>query len=197
MAPEQVAGGEVDHLSDLFSLGIVLHEMLAGSRPFAGPNAATLASAILRDTAPDLDSIRDDLPPGLATTVTRCLAKEPAARYASALELGRDLEKARHAMIDGRMAVPSIAAEVRGPSSASIAVVDFENIARDSETDWLSSGIAETLAVDLKKTGGLAVVSRDKVVRTWEAMIEDTGDRDHLNLAHRLGASIIISGGFQ
>jgi serine/threonine protein kinase/tetratricopeptide (TPR) repeat protein len=197
MAPEQVGGGNVDHRSDLFSLGIVFFEMLAGSRPFTGSSPAALASAILRDPPPDLDSIRSDLPSGLAQAVSRCLEKEPAERHPSAADLGRDLANARQAMIGGRMAAPSKSVVVRGASSTTIAVVDFENIARDSETDWLSSGIAETLAVDLKKAAGLAVVSRDRVVKTWETMIEDTGDRDHLNLARRLGASAIVAGGFQ
>jgi serine/threonine protein kinase len=95
MSPEQVREQPIDHRSDIFSLGIVLYEMLAGERPFRGKDLE-LVGAILRDPPPPLDSFRPDLPPGLADIVSKCLEKDPAQRYQKAEEvwlLLRELRK--------------------------------------------------------------------------------------------------------
>jgi serine/threonine protein kinase/tetratricopeptide (TPR) repeat protein len=81
MSPEQVAGRPVDHRTDVFSLGVVLYEMASGRRPFAGGSMVELGSAILRDAPPDLTTLRADLPEGLMRVVSRCLEKDPAARF--------------------------------------------------------------------------------------------------------------------
>ncbi|MGB6362406.1 MAG: protein kinase, partial [Thermoanaerobaculia bacterium] len=83
MSPEQIAGRAVDQQTDVFSLGVVLYETATGQRPFEGQSSAELASAILRDTPPVLATLRAGLPEGLMEIVTRCLEKEPAARFPS------------------------------------------------------------------------------------------------------------------
>ena len=83
MSPEQVSGRPLDHRTDVFSLGVVLYEMASGRRPFAGGSVAELSSAILRDTPPVLTTLRAGLPEGLMRIVTRCLEKDPAARFQS------------------------------------------------------------------------------------------------------------------
>jgi serine/threonine protein kinase len=87
MSPEQVSGREVDHRTDLFSLGIILYEMASGRRPFQGSSSAELASAILRDTPRPLGELRSDLPAGLQQVIRRCLEKKPDDRIASARDL--------------------------------------------------------------------------------------------------------------
>src|SRR5271168_2019044 len=73
MSPEQISGRALDHRTDIFSLGVVLHEMATGRRPFEGTSSAELASAILRDTPPAVTEVRADLPGDLARVIRRCL----------------------------------------------------------------------------------------------------------------------------
>jgi formylglycine-generating enzyme required for sulfatase activity/dienelactone hydrolase/predicted Ser/Thr protein kinase len=91
MSPEQAEGQRVDARSDLFSLGAVMYEMLAGRRPFTGNSDLGIITAILRDQPPPLRSVRPDVPAPLQAIVDRCLAKEPAARYGGAGALRREL----------------------------------------------------------------------------------------------------------
>uniref|UniRef100_Q01T31 Serine/threonine protein kinase n=1 Tax=Solibacter usitatus (strain Ellin6076) TaxID=234267 RepID=Q01T31_SOLUE len=84
MSPEQVRGLEVDHRSDIFSFGIMLHGMLGGSRTFHGETTVDTMQAILRQDPPELP---DTVPPMLRDIVTRCLEKEPGQRFQSAKDL--------------------------------------------------------------------------------------------------------------
>ena len=77
MAPEQVEGRDADARTDIFALGIVLHEMLTGARVFDGRSAAGVMAAILERDAPDLRAVQPSTPPLLAHVVGRCLAKDP------------------------------------------------------------------------------------------------------------------------
>src|SRR5215208_3485980 len=91
MSPEQAEGRPVDRRSDIFSLGGVLYEMLAGRRPFAGSSDIGVITAILRDTPAPVQSARRDVPAAVAAIVDRCLAKDPALRYPDAGALRRAL----------------------------------------------------------------------------------------------------------
>jgi non-specific serine/threonine protein kinase len=91
MSPEQVQGSALDHRTDLFSLGVILHEMATGRRPFQGRSSADLMAAILRDAAPPLTDSRADLPAGLARVIRRCLEKDRDQRIQTARDLIADL----------------------------------------------------------------------------------------------------------
>jgi predicted ATPase len=95
MAPEQLRGESVDGRADLFALGIMLFELATGRRPFEGSTVGTVSSAILRDPPPSLASVRADASAELVRVVSRCLEKEPRARYQTALDVGNELRRAR------------------------------------------------------------------------------------------------------
>jgi Tol biopolymer transport system component len=87
MSPEQAGGGEVDHRTDLWSLGAVLYEMLAGRRSFSGDFSAANLAAVFSWAPEPLAKIRPDVPPELEEIVRKLLARDPDARYASADEV--------------------------------------------------------------------------------------------------------------
>ena len=91
MAPEQVRGQLTDHRTDIFALGIVLYELLAGRRAFQGETDADTLSAILKEEPVDFPSERH-VSPGLARVVRRCLEKQPGMRFQAARDLAFALE---------------------------------------------------------------------------------------------------------
>jgi eukaryotic-like serine/threonine-protein kinase len=96
MSPEQVGGSDtVDGRSDIFSVGVMLYEMLAGRKPFVGDNPTATIMKILRDDPPPLQELVPVLPPQLVALVNRTLAKDPAERFSTAGELARELQRIR------------------------------------------------------------------------------------------------------
>jgi len=92
MSPEQVEGGEVDHRSDIYSLGISSYQMLAGRAPFEAQTALGIAVKHLKDTPQPLRELRPDLPEFLCQLIHKMLAKQPSDRYHSAGDLLKELE---------------------------------------------------------------------------------------------------------
>ncbi len=91
MSPEQVTNEGVTNQSDIFSLGVVLYELLSGINPFSARNMADVTQKITREAHQPLKEIRDDIPPALMHIVDRTLKKHPAGRYRVAMELAADL----------------------------------------------------------------------------------------------------------
>jgi TolB-like protein/Flp pilus assembly protein TadD len=101
MSPEQLRGQQVDHRSDIFSLGILLYEMASGRRPFSGATKTDVMSSILRDTPRPLAEMKPDLPPQLGRIIAQCLEKEPEDRYHSAKDIRNALRGLRKEVESG------------------------------------------------------------------------------------------------
>jgi tRNA A-37 threonylcarbamoyl transferase component Bud32 len=94
MSPEQIQGKEVNFHSDMYSLGVVLYELLTGGRPFGGKNIETLMQKIIQEDPAPPSSLRADLPKPIDALVLRALKKDSAQRYATWAEFGLELSKA-------------------------------------------------------------------------------------------------------
>src|SRR3982751_351228 len=101
LSPEQAQGQRVGAASDLYSIGVILYEMLAGRVPFSGDSAVSIALKHVSDQPPPLRELRPDIHPRLEQAIGRALVKDPAQRYASADEFIAALEQARAAISSG------------------------------------------------------------------------------------------------
>jgi tRNA A-37 threonylcarbamoyl transferase component Bud32 len=124
MAPEQIQGKEVDHRADLFSLGVVLYEMLTRHKPFQGENLTVVSHRIVYDQFTPLRDYARDLPPGVDRILGRALEKDPARRYQRAKEMIEDLRQVVAAVaarggddLNETMALPPMAVPPPAPSA--------------------------------------------------------------------------------
>jgi serine/threonine protein kinase/Tfp pilus assembly protein PilF len=156
MAPEQILGDDVDVRTDLFSFGIVLFELLTGRRPFGGKHYFEIANAIANLEPPALASLRPDAPAELQSIISRCLEKEPAHRFQTAVDLANALRALRRALERG----PAVTAPATAEPIASVAVLPFVNRSANQDDEYFSDGLADELLGLLAKIKGLRVSAR-------------------------------------
>lgn len=122
MSPEQAQGMEVDHRSDLWSLGCVVYEMVAGQRPFQGQYDQALLYEIVHEAIPPLTSVRAGVPMELEFIVAKCLAKDAADRYQHASDIAVDLRTLGDKLRSGRsMTLQTPNTAVAAPAAANAA----------------------------------------------------------------------------
>src|SRR5438445_696230 len=148
MSPEQAAGdAQVDGRSDVYSLGCVLYEMLAGEPPYTGATAQAIIAKRFSEPVPHIRTLRD-VPEPVERAITRALARVPADRFATAADFAAALVSAP-AMPPARTAPPQ-----------SIAVLPFTNLSPDPENEYFSDGMTEEVINALAQLGDLHVAAR-------------------------------------
>ncbi len=200
MSPEQIGGAAVDARTDLWSLGVILFEMLAGTRPFGGDSTGDLQTAIMSQPA-----AIDDCPKKFRAAVGRLLQKNPADRYASAADLLVDLQllkedstaknhssgiigvlKERKILVSVMLLVifglsagnsrlfSNFAPPVSQPAAAitSIAVLPFVSENGGENGEYLADGLTESLINKLARLSNLSVKSKNSVFRYKGATVE-------------------------
>lgn len=156
MSPEQVGGHPVDHRSDIFSLGSVLYEMLAGTQAFSGPDLGQLLNAILHSTPPPPSHFRPGVPAVLEQVVARAMHKNAEMRYQDAAEMARDLAQCRASVPRARApaaarsqapadAYAATALMAAGEAEAEVAVAEAGGLAPAPQFDS-SAGLQRLLA---------------------------------------------------
>ena len=128
MSPEQMAGRRVDGRSDLYSLGVMLFQLLTGALPHGSESMAELLRQIAVDTAPDVRTLRPELPEALAHVLTLALDKRPALRYADGRQMASDLEAIADMLDSQTPAGPDPASTDAAKSGAFSATVEFSRV---------------------------------------------------------------------
>ncbi|MBK8006001.1 MAG: protein kinase [Gemmatimonadetes bacterium] len=186
MAPEQVAADpQVDHRADLYALGLVLYEMLAGGSPYAATTPSQQMAAHVTQPAAPLRGRRPEVPEALAALVMRCLAKQPEARppTAEAVLAGlRDVEltgwsaRGRPRLLLGALAVVALGAAGylairagRGGAAApgappTVGVMLFDNLTHDTAYAYLGDGLASEIAMTWRACRGSRCGARARCV---------------------------------
>ncbi|HEV8122898.1 MAG TPA: serine/threonine-protein kinase [Gemmatimonadales bacterium] len=185
MSPEQAAGETVDTRSDLYGLGIVGYEMLAGHPPFRGANGAAVISMQLSEKPVPIDRIRPETPAALVIAVMRALEKSPDRRWQTGTEMsralrgdpGRRLHSRRKLMpmLIGAGALVLTLAGValaltsgNGPPDGinprhSILILPFDNLREDQAVDWLREGSVNMLSLNMSQWDDLSVVDHERL----------------------------------
>jgi serine/threonine-protein kinase len=179
MSPEQATGADrLDGRSDVYSLGCVLYEMLAGEPPFTGPTAQAVIAKRLADPVPGVRRVRGAVPAGVEQALMTALARIPADRFATAGLFGEAL------------ASPSTVP----PRQRSVAVLPFVNLSADPENEYFADGITEDVIAHLSKIRTLQVISRTSVMpfKQRQASLREIGSR--LGVATLLEGSVRRAG---
>jgi TolB-like protein len=183
MSPEQASGErDIDGRSDLYSLGCVLYEMLAGEPPFTGPTVQAIIVKRLVDPIPTVRTVRD-VPQTVDAALTRAMSRTPVDRFATAAQFIEALRAAT-----GAHRTPPESTKAARPEQ-SIAVLPLANMSADPENEYFSDGMTEEIINALAKVPGLQVASRTSCFA-----FKGKKDVDVRQVGERLGVTTVLEG---
>ncbi|HVF89937.1 MAG TPA: protein kinase [Blastocatellia bacterium] len=190
MSPEQAYARAVDHRSDIFSLGVVVYEMLAGRLPFQGDTPIAIIDNIIHQDPPLLATLNQTVSLELERITRKCMAKDRELRYQTMRDLLVELRALQRENLSGSLAPPANyltqpmpatgpaprATEAAGGARPvrkararkaidSLAILPFVNVSKDPETEYLSDGITESIIGNLSRLPRLRVMARSTVFR--------------------------------
>ena len=214
MSPEQVRGQPVDGRTDVWALGVVLWEMLAGKPLFKGENLAAVVHAVQQEEPAPLVQVRPEVPADLVKVVERALAKKAEQRYQSVDELLSDLQavqdeqelsrktahydrrrrlKRRRRLVVGFLTAAVLAAAAlifwpRAERIDALAVLPFANLSGDLRQEYFADGMTEALITELQQLAAdqLRVISRTSIMRYKNT------DKPLSDIAQELGVDAIV-----
>ena len=221
MSPEQATAGTVDARADIYSLGCMLYEMLAGDPPFHGTTARAVMARHAIDPVPSVRTARPEIPPAVESAIHRALQKVPGDRFASVSEFAAALRQpsptvetpsAKRPVRRRRAAVAvialggllaAVAAEHWWPEAAAahdaslVAVAPFRIVSSDSGLRYLHEGMVDLFAAKLNGETGPRSVDPRRVMQRWRTAAEqrpDLPEAEALQLARGLGAGRLLTG---
>ncbi len=149
MSPEQALGDKVDHRADIWAMGVIFYEMLSSQQPFKGEFEQAVIYSILNLEPEPISSIKPNVPLKIEQITKKLLSKDANLRYQDAAAFLNDIKEFRNKRSDAKH-----------DNEKTIAVLPFENISPDRETDYFADGLAEELIINLSRIKEVSVVAR-------------------------------------
>ncbi len=223
MSPEQTRGEMVDQRSDIWAVGVMLYQMLAGELPFKGDYEQAIMYSILNEEPEYITKVRSDIPVKIEQILEKALAKNPDKRYQSMEDMLEQLNKAMAELEEGiskrvfifrlgrkqrkyAYRILSLAliviiigtylwrSEVSRAAPVSIALLPLQSITQNAEQEWFTDGMTDALITDLAKISGLKVISRTTAMKYKGTNKTPPEIADELGVRYVIEGSIVRTG---